>query len=306
MNIRNLSKPFFIAAATSAVVGGLGSYVWKLESRPPILEVYVFSLSSGRSMFIRTPEDKRILIDGGANSEVIRKITSILPFYSKRIDTVIATNSEGKNVSGLIDVIQRYDVNEVYIPGINLEVLGIASSSDQIFKTFTDIVRNGNIQIFELISNDNVYLDKNISIKIIFPVIQERFAYSKTSAPELLFNISYDQNSLTFLGNATNKIQKYIASTSNTIGKTDVLIISHSALPTNMSPVLIDKLQPKYLVYSKLLKNKIAKTKISVNKKTITDPLSYIPNKNKLNIKEKGTIRIKSNGRELELTAISE
>ena len=105
------SKPLIVVAAVGAVALGLGGYVWKEENRPAILEVYVFSLSSGRSIFIRTPEDKRILIDGGGNSDIVDELTQILPFYSRRIDAVVATNSEGNNVSGLIDVLNRYIVD---------------------------------------------------------------------------------------------------------------------------------------------------------------------------------------------------
>jgi len=318
MSIKSISKPLLVVAATTAVASSLGAYIWKIEARPPILEVYIFALSSGRSIFIRTPEDKRILIDGGSNSEIVRKLTDILPFYSRRIDKIIATNTEGKNISGLIDIIERYDVSEAYVSGINLEVLGIASSSDQIFSTFSDTLQREVIKTQELIAGDNINLDSKTDLHVFFPVHQDRFVYSKASAPEVLFNISLGATSITFLGNASNKVQKFIASTSPIVNKTtktngittDVLIVSHSALPTNISPILMDKLQPKYLIYSKLVKDIPAKSAItkktsSLKKKEIKDPLSYVLNENKFNLKEKGSMRITSNGIEMNITDIS-
>ena len=44
-------------------------------------------------------EDIVLAISNSGESE---ELTKILPFYSRRIDTVVATNSDGKNVSGLI------------------------------------------------------------------------------------------------------------------------------------------------------------------------------------------------------------
>ncbi|MFA6294852.1 MAG: hypothetical protein WC666_00320 [Candidatus Paceibacterota bacterium] len=309
MSIKSISKPLLVVAATTAVASSLGAYIWKIEARPPILEIYVFVLSSGRSMFIRTPEDKRVLIDGGSNSEIVRKLTDILPFYSRRIDKIIATNTEGKNISGLIDIIERYDVSEAYISGINLEVLGIASSSDQIFSTFTDTLQREVIKTQELIAGDNIHLDNKTDLHVFFPVHQDRFAYSKASAPEILFSISLGATSVTFLGNASNKVQKFIASTSPIIDETtktneittDILIVSHSALPVNISPVLMDKLRPKYLIYSKLIRNTSTKSvkdskTASLKKKEIKDPLGYVLDENRFNLKERGAIKITSDG----------
>jgi hypothetical protein len=49
------------------------------------------------AVFLQTSGGKRILINGGGNSEIIRKITKVIPFYSRHIDTIISTNEEDKN-----------------------------------------------------------------------------------------------------------------------------------------------------------------------------------------------------------------
>ena len=131
---------------------------------------------------------------------------------------------------------------------------------------------------------------------ILFPVNRKDFMYSKASAPEILFKISFGGNSLVFLGNASNKIQKFIASTSTMIGKTNILIVSHSALPSNISTLLIDKLKPDYLVYSKLLKNNSAQLDSSTKKKVIVDPLAYITDDKKFNLKELSSVKITFDG----------
>src|SRR5689334_6366418 len=134
-----ISKPVIIGAVSVlAVSAGLAGYVWYENHRPPVLEVYVIPLKTGQALFIRTPNDKRILVDGGTNSEIIRYISKILPFYSRRIDQIIVTRTDGAHVTGLIDAVNRYAVGEVVAPGITLESLGLASSTDQIHQTFLD------------------------------------------------------------------------------------------------------------------------------------------------------------------------
>jgi beta-lactamase superfamily II metal-dependent hydrolase len=302
MAFKSLVKPLVISAAVVTVSAGLGVYVWREEHRPPILEVYIFSLPSGRSIFIRTPEDKRILIDAGPNADVIRSLTDILPFYSRRIDTVIVTNTENRNVTGLIDVLERYKVSRAYVPGVTLESAGLASSTDEIYKTFLNTLEKKSIETTSLMAGETIDLDSQTTLQAIFPLPVKDFAYSKASAPELNFRISFEETSLVFIGGASNKVQKTIASSSEAslVRKTDTLIISGSALASNISPLLIDKLKPDYLVYSKQLQaarlqNLSANTKPTSKKKEIPDPLEYISNENTFNLKE-GTVKIVSDG----------
>jgi len=311
MKKKSLLKPLMIVASATVLTGSLGFYVWKEEHRRPLLEIYVFAPSSGRSMFIRTPEDKRILVDGGSNSEIIRELTSVLPFYSRRIDVVIATNIEGKNVSGLIDVIERYKVGKAYVPAFTLEELHLASSTDQIYKIFVETLERENIPIEDLQQGRVIYLDSKVRLNINFPTEPKIFDYSKTSAPEVLFDISYDKSSIAFLGNATNKVQKYVASTTSLVN-TDVLIVSHSALPVNTSKQLIEKIKPRNLVYLKRVTDKvvansnnlanISNSSSSKKKKVVVDPLEYLDLTKRFNVQDIGTVKLVSDGERVIIT----
>ncbi len=305
MNKKHFMKPIIIAAGATALAGSLGIYVWKEDHRLPLLEIYVFDLASGRSVFIRTPEDKRILIDGGSNSDIVRKISEIIPFYSRRIDIVIATNSEGKNVSGLIDIIERYKVDKVYVPEFTLESLGLASSTDQIYTTFIETLEHKDIDRADLSLGKVISIDKNVSLTVLFPAQPSDFVYSKSSAPEILFNISNNKNNITFLGNATKKVQKYIATTTPSL-KTDVLVFTHSPLPTNISLELIDTIKPQNIIFSQKISDTLSTpkpykvTKNSKKKKEVIDPLSYLGDDNRFNIKE-GTVKITSDGENISI-----
>ena len=295
MNIKILSKSMIIVAIVSTVTLGVGDYVWKQENRPKVLEIYVFAMKSGRSIFVRTPEDKRILIDGGANSDIISELTKILPFYSRRIDSIIATNSEGKDMAGLIDVLDRYNVGKIYMSKISIQSLGLGSSTDQIYGSFVECGSDLNVPISEIDAGRSISFDPSVTAEMLFPVSSSAFSYSKASPPELLMEISYKETSVVLLGNASVKVQKYLAS-STLSTPAQILIVSHSALPANMSDKLVQKLRPQYLVYSKALVVSSTAPK-KTQKKPVVDPLSYLPESNKLNIKKVGTIHLISDGR---------
>ncbi len=305
MHIKLRSAQFLCVAAVAMVASGTGVYAWHEQHRTPLLEMYVFALKSGRSMFIRTPGDQRILVDGGANSEVIRHITRIIPFYSRRIDALIITNTDSKNAAGLIDLIQRYSVRTVFIPAFTLESIGLASSTDQTYATFISTLDALGIEVRMLGAGDQVDLNtqKDISssttvrANILFPAPPETFQYSKASAPEILMNITYKNNSILFMGNASAKVQKFIASNS-IAADVDALIASHSASPGTLAEELIDTARPNFLVYSKLEPKKSeTKTKKGGSK---PDSLASVLIENRFNLKEKGTVYIVSDGDSLQ------
>ncbi len=300
---RIISKPFIIGAVATLAISGVGAYIWKEGNRPHVLEIYVFALKSGRSIFVRTPEDRRILIDGGANSEIVAELTKILPFYSRRIDAIIATNTEGKNISGLIDVLKRYRIDQVYIASTSLSDISMASSIDSIYKTFLSTLNTMKINIHGIEAGEHIDFDQHVSGDILFPVLASNFQYSKASAPEILMKISFGSISVALFGNASTKIQKYLVFQEK-IQHSNVLIVSHNASLGSLAPQFIDVVQPRFLVYSKSIPKS---STLSSNKKDISsrtssktkkqeDPLAMVLLENRFNIQEKGTIKIVSDG----------
>lgn len=87
-------------------------YAWHFEHRLPRLEVYFLNIAHGSAVFIRTPNGKTALIGGGEGSQVISKITDLIPFYRRHIDTLIESPDPLNNV-GLVDVRERYGVGRV-------------------------------------------------------------------------------------------------------------------------------------------------------------------------------------------------
>ena len=301
MSTRFLSKSWIVGISISILVfAGIAGYVWKEQHRPHVLEIYVFNLKTGRSVFVRTPNDQRILVNGGGNSDVIRELTGIIPFYSRRIDTVIATDADGKDVSGLIDVLNRYHVSRVFVSAITLQNLGIASSTDDIYETFLQTVKKSGVRYTELSAGDHVDLDVGVRADVIFPVKPDGFSYSKASSPEIVMNIVYASTTIGLYGSISKKVQNYLLATGE-IGVTDVLAVSQSFGAGNVSESFIKAVKPTYLLYSKTIAKNDSVTKSGESskssKKVIADPLNFISPEDRFNLKEKGTVHIVSDGK---------
>lgn len=288
-----------IMVAVSASV--IGVYVWTQEHRRPVLEVFVFQLRSGLATLVRTPSDQRILINGGSNAEIVRRVSSVMPFYSRRLDEVIAANTSDANVSGLVSITERYKIRRAYIPAVTLENLYLASSSDPAYQAFLDVVADMGIELVKLESGDLVELDdtSRVKMEVLFPEKGSVFEYSKASSPQIILKVSYGNQAVLLLGDGSIKIQKHVASSA---GEVDAIVVSHSASATNMSRELMVAARPEYLIYSRAdSKSASRKSGASANKKAPLDPLAGILVGNRFNLREIETVKITMDGNSIRI-----
>lgn len=183
--------------AAALGIAAIAAFTWWQGRREAPFEMYVFDTPGAPSALVRTPNDRRILINGGSNSDIVRRITRVLPFYSRRIDLVIATEADGKHASGLIDILDRYDVGRA---------VGLASSADTVYKAFQKAA-NG---LDEVVAGDVLELDDAVTAEVLFPLPPERFKYSNASQPQLILRIRFGETSFVIAGQATDKILKVV------------------------------------------------------------------------------------------------
>jgi len=111
-----LSRKWVIAPLLIATV-----LVWATIINMPDdkLHVSILDVGQGDAILIQTPNQQDILIDGGPSPQAIGlELGKKLPFWDKTIDLVILTQPQADHVTGLIEVLKRYDVSQVIEPGI--------------------------------------------------------------------------------------------------------------------------------------------------------------------------------------------
>ncbi len=286
------TRPIFMAVAGVATLSGVGAYAWQASAKAPVLEIYVWDTPGSPSIFIRTPSDKRILIDGGANSDVVRRLTSVIPFYSRRIDTIIVTKGEAKRATGLVDVTDRYDIGNILIPGMDLVSLGLASTTDPAYSALLDAAKKRNIDVQSVLAGKKLELDKEVYLDAMFPVPKDSFEYSRASDPELAMRLSYRDTSILLAGAISTKVQKLLSKDTK---RSNALVVYQSLAPSNYSKEFISAVAPDSLVYSQTA-SKSGTGKPSKKKKPQTDSLAGVLMDHRFNIKEKKTIKIVSDG----------
>ncbi|MDQ5952164.1 MAG: competence protein ComEC [Patescibacteria group bacterium] len=103
----------------ASIVGIIGVVVFLVFSSvhfDSAVKIWVFDIGQGDAIFIDGPE-KQILIDGGPDALVLERLSSVMPWWDRSIDMVLNTHPHADHLVGLLPVLERYKVDEVFDAG---------------------------------------------------------------------------------------------------------------------------------------------------------------------------------------------
>jgi len=229
-------KYILVSLTAAILIIGVCIYVYKWEYREEVFEVGFMNLNRGRAVFVRTPGNKTVLVGGGQNSEVIRELTKMTPFYDRKIDYLFVPSATPSQIGGLLEVIDRYEIGEVLIP----TVFGTSTVLDLLEKK----IRKNKIHVRRVSVGDVISIDK-LDISILFPVVG--FKYNKTSLPELVLSIRYGNTDLYLIGNVSKTIQKYIGRYMEIGERQSLVEYYNTASESKVSPELKQSIDPVYV-----------------------------------------------------------
>jgi len=86
------------------------------------LHVCFLDVGQGDAILIRTPDGKNVLLDGGPSpAALMSELGRRLPFWDRTVDLLILTHPDDDHITGLLPVLERYDVEQVMEPGWEVE-----------------------------------------------------------------------------------------------------------------------------------------------------------------------------------------
>jgi len=106
---------------TSGVLLVLAFFAWK-ELPDGRLHVHVLDVGQGDAIFVETPGGRQVLIDGGPSpSAVLSQLGQHMPFWDRTLDMVVLTHPDDDHITGLVEVLERYEVDAVLFREVSCE-----------------------------------------------------------------------------------------------------------------------------------------------------------------------------------------
>jgi competence protein ComEC len=82
------------------------------------LHVYFLDVGQGDAIFIRAPDGRQVLVDGGPSpAALLDELGHLLPFWDRSLDLVVLTHPDADHMTGLLPLFERYRIATVVDTG---------------------------------------------------------------------------------------------------------------------------------------------------------------------------------------------
>lgn len=201
-------------------------FVFKQEGNK-FLKVEFFDVGQGDAIFIETMDKKQILIDGGPDLSILEKIGREMPFYDRYIDLIILSHPEADHLSGLIEIIKRYQIGAIIMTGIFRDT--------EQYKEWLRNIERKNIPIYLAKSGGEINFNNGIRFDILYPfetLVGKELSESNNTS--IVGKLVYNNFEALFTGDIEKSVENKLISAGVNL-KSDILKIAHHGSKTSTS-----------------------------------------------------------------------
>jgi len=243
-----LGKPCLFAALLLA-----NALAWKDITGPgPGLDAVFLDVGQGDGLFLRFPDGKTMLIDGGMRSERFdagRQV--ILPFLKyhnvRRLDVVVASHPHDDHIGGLVEVLQQVQIGHYVDSG--------QASSAWTSGRIRDLIQQKDISYHAVAAGDSLTGLGGVGALVLHPI--PGFVRRDTaSAPPLGLNngsvvlrLTYRGKTLLLTGDAERQAESCLLTWASRL-KGDILKVAHHGSNTSSTRDFLSAVSPSIAVIS--------------------------------------------------------
>jgi competence protein ComEC len=211
--------------------------VWELDGARD-LEVVFFDVGQGDSIFIETPDRFQVLIDGGPDLSVLEKLGEEMAFYDRTIDLIILTHPEYDHLFGLLEVLERYKVENILWTGIVRD-----TAEWQEWMKLLEQEGANNIIIAQAGQRIIFHEDPLIFMEILHPFENlENQKFKNSNDTSIVAELVFNNVSFLFTGDISKKIEKQL------IVDSDILKVAHHGSKTSTCLEFLEIVSPELAV----------------------------------------------------------
>ncbi|MDA2935633.1 MBL fold metallo-hydrolase [Patescibacteria group bacterium AH-259-L05] len=225
----------------SLVIVGYGTILVDVHQQGN-LRVIFLDVGQGDAILVQTPEGKNILIDGGPDKSIIYKLDSYIPITDRTIDIMIATHADLDHITGLAEVLYRYEVKSVLDNGLK----GYTPAYYQ----WQNSISEKNISRVSVDAPQTIVLEDALLLQFLWPD-QDKMSDEEADSnfASVVVKLLYDDTSFLLTGDATIETEEILI-VNNTDLTADVLKVGHHGSKYSSSIEFINAVKSVYGIIS--------------------------------------------------------
>ncbi len=213
------------------------------QNRFKNLEVDFFNVGQGDSILINVSGSGQILIDGGPSSLILEKLGKKMPFWDRTIELFILTHPEKDHLTGLIEVLKRYQVQNILWTGV------VRDTSE--FKEWEKVIAEEGANIYCARFGQKVFFSKRAEnyLEVLYPLQDLKGVQKEDSNnTSIVSRLVFGQKSFLFTGDISQEIESELLRLESVDLKADILKVAHHGSKFSSSADFISKVLPSIAV----------------------------------------------------------
>jgi len=259
------------------------------------LHLVFCDVGQGDAILISRKFDQ-VLIDGGPDESVLACLSEHMPFWDKTIEVVALTHPQADHLTGLISVLERYEVIHFFFPPAGNKSAGYS-------KLIQLVESNQSLKVQNIYSGDKIKIG-DLILETVWPQKEWALAQLDPRHPDgailgastsrnlndfsLIFHLQFGEFDALLAGDADSKIQDEIMTEVN-IPHVEVIKIPHHGSKYSMIDEFLGVVKPDLAIMS------VGRNSFGHPTKELFDQLENF-NVDFLRTDQEGSIEIVSNG----------
>ncbi len=234
---KNLSLRWIIPPL--AVVATL-IWVAALTAPDDRLHIFVLDVGQGDSILIQRG-DRQILVDGGPRAgKLMDHLGDKLPFWDRTIDLLVLTHHDADHITGLVEVLRRYNVEKVLTSG--------QEDESDIYREWRKLIEEGGVERIIARVDQQISMGEGVDLTVLHPspAFLEEACSDNAS---VVLRLTYGNFSLLLTGDIHREAEEYLLAQDVKFRAT-VLKVAHQGSNTSTTPQFLSEVEPTFAVIS--------------------------------------------------------
>jgi len=211
------------------------------EGNPTVVEsheltVHFIDVGQGDSILVQTPTGQSMLIDGGERDQGKKVVQYLKNQGLCNINILVGTHPHSDHIGGLIDVLENFPVDKVYLPKV--------IHNTPTFKDFLTAIKNKGLKATTAKAGIEIPLE-GVDACFAAPVGD---TYEDLNNYSTVIKILYGNNSFLFTGDAEEESEAEMLLSSVVCLQADVLKIGHHGSTSSTTDAFLEIVSPQYAV----------------------------------------------------------
>lgn len=231
---RTKFKWFWRGLCIGLAVIGIGVFYVASAQPDSLVHIYFLDVGQGDSIFIKTADNHKILIDGGPDANVVGLLDHLLPAWDRKLDLVMLTHPHADHATGLIEVLKRYRVGEFLFNGMAYDSMT--------YNALLQLVQDKYLNT-TTVDIDHDYDFGQARLDILYPSVDDQ-PFGDPNDSSIVSNFYYGSFALLLTGDASAQVEKTLIQR-GLLSDVDVLKVAHQGSRTSTSQDFIDITNPE-------------------------------------------------------------